>query len=276
MYLAEHSGLISASSRDLDNFVIQRPTTIEEAAVLLADMDSNPVAYAGGTDLVAAFREGKTIGTLVWLKGVKDLQEISISNDILRIGALVTLGEGSDSDLINIVPGFKKAWGQIANIRIRFSATIGGNLMARRTGYEMSILLSALGAKINLVNGKDTVSITPEELWEHPGLGQSLLTSIDIPLEGKPALDYERSMWPLVTQAVVLRGGYDGSLGRAVIATRHLRPKIFEFSGNTSNLAEVYKNLPNDFADPLLDNAYLRSLAPIFLERQLARLAGDA
>ena len=276
MYLAEHSGLISASSRDLDNFVIQRPTTIEEAAVLLADMDSNPVAYAGGTDLVAAFREGKTIGTLVWLKGVKDLQEISISNDILRIGALVTLGEGSDSDLINIVPGFKKAWGQIANIRIRFSATIGGNLMARRTGYEMSILLSALGAKINLVNGNDTISITPEELWDLPNRGQTLLTSIDISLEGKPALDYERSMWPLVTQAVVLRGGYDGSLGRAVIATRYLRPKIFEFSGNTSNLAEVYKNLPNDFADPLLDNAYLRSLAPIFLERQLARLAGDA
>jgi hypothetical protein len=83
-------------------------------------------------------------------------------------------------------------------------------------------------------------------------------------------------MRPLVTQAVVLRGGYDGSLGRAVIATCYLRPKIFEFSGNTSNLAEVYKNLPDDFGDPLLDNAYLRSLAPIFLERQLARLAGDA
>ncbi len=276
MFLADQSGLISASSRDLDDFEILRPRTVEEAVALLNDKSTNPVAYAGGTDLVAAFRECKTIGNLVWLKGISELQDITLSDDALRIGALVTLGQGAKSEQLEIIPGFRESWNKIANIRIRFSATIGGNLMARRTGYEMSILLSALGATINFANADGSFSLTPEEIWDHPNHDSSLLTSIDIPLAGKPMLDYERSMRPLVTQAVVLRGTYDGSLGRAVIATRHLRPLAFEFSGNTTNFEQVFESLPRDFADPILDNDYMRGLAPVFLKRQLARLSGKS
>ena len=79
-------------------------------------------------------------------------------------------------------------------------------------------------------------------------------------------------MRPMYTQAVAIRGGYDGALGRVVIATEHLRPRLFEFSGNTSNFETVFDSLPKDFSDPILDNDYIRGLAPVFLKRQLARL----
>ena len=68
MYQSENSGLLSLSSRDLNAFKIVKPKTISEAVALLNDADSSPVAYAGGVDLVTAFRENKKIGTLVWLK----------------------------------------------------------------------------------------------------------------------------------------------------------------------------------------------------------------
>jgi aerobic carbon-monoxide dehydrogenase medium subunit len=272
MYLAENAGLISASSRDLDNFDILRPKSVAEAVALLNNSDGDPVAYAGGTDLVAAFRQGKTIGTLVWLKDINELTEIRASEDTLHIGALVTHAIGSTSDLLDVIPGFKVAWNKIATVRIRFSATIGGNLMAQRTRYEMSILLSALDAKINLTNSDGAFTLTPDEMWESDNLNGALLTSIEIPLEGKQQIDYERSMRPMYTQAVAIRGGYDGALGRVVIATEHLRPRLFEFSGNTSNFEAVFDNLPKDFSDPILDNDYIRGLAPVFLKRQLARL----
>jgi aerobic carbon-monoxide dehydrogenase medium subunit len=272
MYLAENAGLISASSRDLDNFEILRPKTVAEAVAFLNNPDGNPVAYAGGTDLVAAFREGKTIGTLVWLKDINGLNEIQASEDTLHIGALVTHAIGSTSDLLDVIPGFKAAWNKIATVRIRFSATIGGNLMAKRTRYEMSILLSALDAKIHLTNSDGAFTLAPDEMWESNRLNGALLTSIEIPLEGKPQIDYERSMRPMYTQAVAIRGGYDGALGRVVIATEHLRPRLFEFSGNTSNFETVFDSLPKDFSDPILDNDYIRGLAPVFLKRQLARL----
>jgi aerobic carbon-monoxide dehydrogenase medium subunit len=272
MYLAENAGLISASSRDLDNFEILRPKTVAEAVAFLNNPDGNPVAYAGGTDLVAAFREGKTIGTLVWLKDINELNEIRASEDALHIGALVTHAIGSTSDLLDVIPGFQAAWNKIATVRIRFSATIGGNLMAQRTRYEMSILLSALDAKINLTNSDGKFTLAPDEMWESDKLEGALLTSIEIPLEGKPQINYERSMRPMYTQAVAIRGGYDGALGRVVIATEHLRPRIFEFSGNTSNFESVFDSLSKDFSDPILDNDYIRELAPVFLKRQLARL----
>ena len=272
MYLAENAGLISASTRDLDDFEILRPKTVDEAVNFLSDPNHNSVAYAGGTDLVAAFREGKTIERLVWLKDIVELHDITSTEDTLRIGALVTHAAGSKSTVLDTIPGFKESWRKIATVRIRLTATIGGNLMSQRTRYEMSILLSALDAKINLTNADGSFTLTPDEIWVSDKIEGALLTSIDIPLEGKPRIDYERSMRPLYTQAVALRGGYDGSLGKVVIATEHLQPQIFEFSGNSSNLEQVFVSLPTDFADPILDNDYIRGLAPVFLKRQLARL----
>ena len=133
MYQAENSGLLSLSSRDLSAFEIVKPKTISDAVALLNDADSSPIAYAGGVDIVSSFRENKKIGTLVWLKEIEELSDIFITKNVLRIGALVTHGQINGNEKLNVISGLQEAWGQIANVRIRFSATVGGNLMARRT-----------------------------------------------------------------------------------------------------------------------------------------------
>jgi carbon-monoxide dehydrogenase medium subunit len=273
MYQAENSGLLSLSSRDLNAFKIVKPKTISEAVALLNDADSSPVAYAGGVDLVTAFRENKKIGTLVWLKEVDELSDISITKNTLRIGALITHGQVSGNEKLNIITGLQGAWGQIANVRIRFSATIGGNLMACRTSYEMPILLSALKATVNFRNKHELFTLAPDALFNNPRLKGALLTSIDIPIKDKPEIDYERSMRPLYSQATVKY--QKNKLIRIVIATEYLRPFVFEILEGIDDYNQIFDNLPKDYSDLKLDNNYIRELIPIILKRQIKRLADN-
>ena len=117
MFHVAQSGLISTSSKDLDNFEIVRPKTVNEAVSYLNNFKTDPVAYAGGIDLVTAFRENKKIGTLVWLKDIGELKTISIIDNYLRIGALVSLAEGVDEKKLDQVPGFRKALQKIKETR---------------------------------------------------------------------------------------------------------------------------------------------------------------
>jgi len=273
MYQASNSGLISTSSRDLNAFKMVKPKTIAEAVSYLNDFDSVPVAYAGGVDLATAYRENKQIGTLVWLKEIDEISNITVSDDNLRIGALVTHGQGSANKKLACVRGLQESWGKIANVRIRFSATIGGNLMALRTSYEMPILLSALKARINFANKDGLFTLAADEMSQTPRLTGALLTSVDIPLKGKPQIDYERSMRPLYTQAAVKFQDGDNSLIRIAIATEHLPPYIFEIPERLEDFDQIFESLPPDYADLRLDNNYIRYLIPVILKRQIKRLA---
>jgi hypothetical protein len=106
-----------------------------------------------------------------------------------------------------------------------------------------------------------------------PRLTGALLTSVDIPLKGKPQIDYERSMRPLYTQATVKFQDGDNSLIRIAIATEHLPPYIFEIPERLEDFDQIFESLPPDYADLRLDNDYIRYLIPVILKRQIKRLA---
>ncbi len=272
MFHVAQSGLISTSSKDLDNFEIVRPKTVNEAVSYLNNFKTDPVAYAGGIDLVTAFRENKKIGTLVWLKDIDELKTISIIDNCLRVGALVTLAEGVDEKKLDQIPGFRKAWQKIANVRIRMQATIGGNIMARRVSYEMPILLTALKSRINFLNNDGHFNLPPEKILRTNKLNGALLTSIDIPLSNNPRIDYERSLRPLYTQALATFSEDSEIIERVVIATEFLRPHIFEIKKDVKDNVAVFNKLPLDYCDLRLSNNYIGSLVPIFYKRQLARI----
>ena len=274
MYQAENSGLISLSSRDLNAFKIVKPSTVQEAVAFLNDIDSAPVAYAGGVDLVTAFKENKKIGTLVWLKNIKELSKISITKTNLRIGALTTLDQVSNDERLVMIEGLRETFRKIANVRIRFSATIGGNLMARRTNYEMPIVLKALNAKLNFCNKNENFNLAPDSLFNSNQLFGAILTSIDIPLKDIPQIDYERSLRPLYTQATVKYQINKNKLVRVVIATEFLPPYTFEIIDGIDDYNQIFDKLPPDYSDLKLNNDYIKEIAPKILKRQIKRLAG--
>ena len=276
MYEVAQAGLIAASYRDIPPFPVIAPANVEEAVAAMADTEA-PVPYAGGSDLCGAVREGKPIGTLVWLKRLDELRGVRVESDTLSIGALTTHAEGAASDATAALPGLAEAWSKLGKMRIRLSGTAGGNLMARHTRYEMSILLTALGGTAHFASTAGEAGLTSAEIWDRAEPPRSLLTHLSIPLTTDLRLDYDRSLRPLMTQALALwRDGAGKPCGRAVIATEYLRPVALDLdlSGNDAGgiAAAAYDALPGDFADPASGNTWLRRAGAAILARQLSRM----
>ena len=141
-----------------------------------------------------------------------------------------------------------------------------GNVMARHTAYEASLLFGALNAQLCFASADGEFKLTPAELWDHDGLDRALLTEIVIPLAGNPRLDYERSLRPWMTQALAVRD--NGA--RVAIATRLLRPEVIAF--DVAAQEGAFAQLPDGFADVMVSNAYARETGAALLARQLQRL----
>jgi 4-hydroxybenzoyl-CoA reductase subunit beta len=113
----------------LPDFTMQYPETIEEAARLLAG-NVEARLLAGGTDLVTNLRRG--IGRpvlLVSLDQVRNMNDITVVAETLRIGAGVTLANlVSDTDVGQRFPALSAAAAMVAGPAHRSVATLGGNL----------------------------------------------------------------------------------------------------------------------------------------------------
>ncbi len=259
--LVSNAGYIATSFASLAPLDALHARSVGDAVAALADTEQ-PCVLAGGTDLPAKFNEGYAPKTLIDISRLAALREITEATGELRIGALVTHFEGAAHPLIRKhLPGFAAAWAKIANVRVRFSATIGGNLMARRTRYEGSILLSALGARARLESKAGTQDVPVEALWTGGTTPAALLTSILIPLRRGQRFDYERSLRPIMTQAIA----YDDSgEGRVVTATEFAIPVIRPLrKGQAQGALRL--------TDPVTSQDYLARVSDVFLSRQRKR-----
>ena len=263
MKLVDTAGLVSSSFRTLPRFRVVRAASLADAVGALAAAD-RPAVLAGGTDLPARFNEGFSPDVLVDVSRIDALWTIEISDGALAIGAAVTHAEGARHPLIvERLPSFGRAWSRIANVRVRMSATLGGNLMARRTRYEGAILLSALAARLRFETQHGQTDVAVEQIWSQAIPPRGLLTTILIPLRAGLVLDYERSLRPIMTQAVALDAI---GAGRVVTATEHVVPRVQEVSGGA-----VAPSPAQIFGDPVTGDAYLQRVSAVFLQRQLQR-----
>jgi carbon-monoxide dehydrogenase medium subunit len=259
------AGFVPTSFRTLPGFRLARAATIAEAIDALGNADRAAV-LAGGTDLPARFNEGFAPTDVVDISRLQDLRTVAVVGDALEIGATVTHAVGSAHTLIRQhLPSLSKAWSRIANVRIRFSATIGGNLMARRTRYEGAILLSALQARLRLRSASGNFEIPVEEIWSAELPAAALLTHIVIPLRKGIRFDYARDLRPIMTQAVAFD---DSGAGRVVTATEYAVPCIRALAPNDPQL--THGEL--DLVDPVTSLAYLRRASAALLARQLERM----
>ncbi len=282
MRLVESAGWIPTSFRTLPPFRLARPERLEQVDALLRQ--AGDLAFlAGGTDLVARFNEGFAPTDVIDLSRIQSLHALRVEQGRLLIGACVTHAKGAASALVrDTLPGFARAWARIANVRVRMAATLGGNLMARRTRYEGAVLAAALDARLRMLapSGEAEVSIADFCAGKTPS--RALLTEIAIPVPSGRRFDYERTLRPIMTQALVLDGPRDGVIqARLAVATEYLFPHVFSFAIEASRpvarLAEIatatFASLPRDFRDAATSNDYLRRAGAVLLRRQLERLA---
>jgi len=135
------------SRHHISDFALHRPTTLDEAASLMRSLPgARPLG--GGIDLLDAMKWGEPVAHLIELRRVAGLSAIRIDAGALLIGAAATHAAIAGDPLIaEHLPDLARLWGRIASPRIRFSGTLGGNLMAGRPHYDGLPALMALQAK---------------------------------------------------------------------------------------------------------------------------------
>ena len=110
-------------------FQYRAPTSVAEAARMLADEGPRGMLIAGGTDLLPNMkRRQQTPATLISLKRVEGLKKISNGSG-LALGAGLTLTEVVDAQAVREhYRGLWQAAAQVASPHLRNMGTLGGNL----------------------------------------------------------------------------------------------------------------------------------------------------
>src|SRR5215213_973056 len=181
-----------------DAFAIHQPGTVAEASRMLAEHGSDAAVYAGGTELLVIMKERLVhFPLLIDIKTIPGLNEIRIEGDGLVIGALATHKSIEWSPLVREhAPLLAELEANVANVRVRSTGTLGGNLCFAEPHSDPATLLIAWDATVTLANAERTRSMLLDDfftgLLETARRPDEILTEIRIPIPMPAGSSYER------------------------------------------------------------------------------------
>jgi carbon-monoxide dehydrogenase medium subunit len=148
----------------IPRFALARPTTLADAFAAFAAAGGDGAYLAGGTELLQVMKMGfAQFGTLVDLKAITDLHGIAVDPDgRLRIGGATTHREIERSDVVaRELPGLVALERSVANVRVRSTGTLGGNLAFAEPHSDPATFLLACDATVELAgpSGRHETSI---------------------------------------------------------------------------------------------------------------------
>lgn len=169
-------------------FELLRAASVEEACSLLAECGEEAKAIAGGTSLLLFLKERiveprrlVSLGGLAELRGIEEGKGGGV-----RIGALATLRDLEHSRLLlERAPMLVQAVREVANIRIRNVATLGGNLCHADPHSDPAPALVCLKAQLRIASPSGERLLPLEEFlldyYQTALTAGELLTEVFIP-----------------------------------------------------------------------------------------------
>ena len=138
-------------------FEIHRASTVAEATDLLEEYADDGVAYCGGTELLLLMKFGfAAYGHLIDVKPITEMSGIEARDGTLRIGATETHRAIERSPIVGagwpVFPTMERA---VANVRVRATGTLGGNLAFADPHSDPAAFLLAAEAQLVLGHGED-------------------------------------------------------------------------------------------------------------------------
>ena len=168
-----------------------------DAVVLLAkhSLSSKVRVIAGGTDLLAELKfSPQSPNVVVDISRAEDLKSITLTDDGLRIGAVVTHSQIMQSPIIReMFPALVNAAHVIGAVQTRNLGTLGGNLVTAVPSMDSGPTLMALEAIISIAGPDGRRQVPLNEFFVGPRKtvlkANELLAEIIIPKRnlGKPA-----------------------------------------------------------------------------------------
>ena len=142
-------------------FSYYRPSKVDEAVGLMANLGEDARVIAGGHSLIPIMKQRLTdIKHLIDLSAIDEIKGIQIKNNVVSIGAMTTQVELiNNEELFKVAPIIREASLQIADPQVRNLGTIGGNVANGDPANDMPGLMQLLDAtyKLSGVNGSREV-----------------------------------------------------------------------------------------------------------------------
>jgi len=145
------------------SFDLLQPRSLQEAVEMLRNHGDDARAIGGGTTLVILMKQRALhYPYLVDLQTIPGLNRIIKEHDRIRIGALATHRMIELSPVIRqAFPAVTEAFSHIGNVRVRQTASIGGNLAHADYRLDPPPPLLVLGAAVSVFgpNGARTIAL---------------------------------------------------------------------------------------------------------------------
>jgi len=267
-----------------------RPGTIEEAVDLLDKRGAGARVLAGGTDVVAALRDGNlTPDIVIDIKAIPELAGLECDAGVVRLGALTTFTDIIESEaVLERAPLLHEMAVTVASLGVRNRATIVGNICSAVPSCDSGTVLLVHDASVHVV-GPGGERVIPISKWftgpKKMALGGAeIVTSVTLPVpeggHGGAYVKLGRYRGEDLAQASVAvlalgDGSYRIAFG-AVAATPVRAPKIEALLGGaelTDSLIEDAKALVAEETSPIADirasREYREHMLPVMLERGL-------
>ncbi len=282
------------------SFELLQPRSLAEAVDMLAKHGDDARAIGGGTTLVILMKQRALhYPFLVDLQTIPGLNHISQENDIVRIGALATHRDVECSPLIrNTLPILSDAFSKIGNVRVRQTASVGGNLAHADYRLDPPPPLLVLNAVISAFGPNGSRSIALKDFFR--GLYETVLEPgeliVDVRVPAMPVhskavyLRYSAlsaNDWPCLSVAALVReeNGRCQELRLALggVAATPVLVKGLDFVRDQSldesvleKLLRVVDEQIAPFSDLRGSEWYKRQMARLFVKKAVAQLGSSA
>lgn len=253
-------------------FKHERAVSLDHA---LAAMSEGAIPYAGGTELLAAMKAGLLAPDhIIDLKGLAELHRVEWRQGTCLVAAATPHAVVAAADELQArLPMLAQVTKNVANPRVRWQGTIGGNLCFAEPRSDLIPALIALDAVVHLRSPQGTRLVALDEFITGPLStardDHELLTTVEIRSEDIIFQAYQRVQHlerPTVGVALVgRRAGW-----RLVVGAAGYLPVWREADGPDAFDVEAIADAVEPIEDAAGDAEYKRHLVRILAARALA------
>jgi carbon-monoxide dehydrogenase medium subunit len=278
------------------SFDLLQPRSLTEASELLIKHGDEARPIAGGTTLAILMKQRALYYPyLVDLQSIPGLNQITQEADGIRIGALVTHRSVELSPLVrNSFPVVAAAFGAIGNVRVRETASVGGNLAHADYRLDPPPPLLLLKSEVTLFGPRGSRVIPLKDFFTgmyetvlQPG---EILVDVKVPYmpTGSKAVYLRHSAlsandWPCLGVAALI-GKENGRVKEFRLALSGLASTPLSVDGldfvrdrslDDAILARISSTVDQQiapFSDLRGSEWYKRRMAAVFVKRAIAQL----
>jgi len=173
----------------MNDFAFHTPSSLKEAAELLAQYDGDARVMSGGTALMLLLKQSLVNPDhIISLHRVPEARSIEVSDGILHIGGLVTQREMELSPVVReATPLLANAYSRVATVRIRNTATVGGGLAQADPAMDppSSLLVLNASVKVTSASGERVIPIADwySDYYETTINEDEIVTELLVPVQ---------------------------------------------------------------------------------------------